>query len=172
MLPSLLAAVIALTLASFVVADCSFPGGPPRAKNTYSLYLYKSYECTGTVLKHTSIPVDGVCRNLPVATKNKKTGQLTGPNWGGQVKSLYINAPIQAVFKMFKDQNCTNEYGVIAGLGFVSNTTGETSIMNDDQTKIVNVKLEGMSSYLVKSTYSNSADADVLALIQKISNFK
>ncbi|KAH7914577.1 hypothetical protein BJ138DRAFT_1098514 [Hygrophoropsis aurantiaca] len=149
MLPSRFAAFICLTLASLATAGCPSYPGPHRDKDTYTLYFYKGYDCTGTVLKYPSQPVNGKCRNLPVPTKNKKTGQLTGTNWNDQVKSLVINAPTQAFFKMYKDRNCKTEYGEeTGGLWSVPNMT-HVELYDYIQDKSVHKNMRGMSSYLV-----------------------
>ncbi|KAH7903469.1 hypothetical protein BJ138DRAFT_1131357 [Hygrophoropsis aurantiaca] len=111
MLPSRLAAFICLTLASLATAACR-RSALLHDKDTFTLYLYKGYDCTGTVLKHKSKPVDGVCRNLPVPTKNKKTG----PNWNDRVRSLSVVLPPGASLKMFRDQYCKNEYGLVMAM--------------------------------------------------------
>ncbi|KAH7903470.1 hypothetical protein BJ138DRAFT_139933 [Hygrophoropsis aurantiaca] len=125
---------------------------PPRDQDTFTLYLYKGYDCTGTVLKHKLKPVDGVCRNLPVPTKNKK-GQSEGPNWNDRVKSLNIVLPDGASLKMFRDQGCKNEYGqTLGGWWAVPNMTREVWVnteINFGESFPVYKKLGGMSSYLV-----------------------
>ncbi|KAH7906279.1 hypothetical protein BJ138DRAFT_651470 [Hygrophoropsis aurantiaca] len=154
MLPSRFAAFICLTLASLVTADCPSikPGhGHHRDKDTYTLYLYKGYNCTGPVLKYTSQPVNGKCRNLPVPTKNKKTGKLSA-NWNDQVKSLTLNAPTRPFFKMFKDKDCKNEYGRDnGGSFFVPDMTAQWPLLDEsgDLASDKPMNMRGMSSFLV-----------------------